>query len=102
MLSSSVVPPNISALFTPLSQVHEHNNRSSTRKNFHVEYSGLDVQSKSFSRMGGRSWNSIPTELREKSKNHFKRVLHRKLLQILEKKDNYIDILTIQKEVAII
>ena len=67
-----------------------------------VEYSGLDVQSKSFSRMGGRIWNSIPTELREKPKNHFKKVLHRKLLQILEKKDDYIDILTIQKEIAII
>jgi hypothetical protein len=100
-VSRTVVPPNISALFTPLSQVHEHNTRSSTRKNFHVEYSGLDVQSKSFSRMGGRIWNSIPTELREKSKNHFKKVLHRKLLQILEKKDDYIDILTIQKEIAI-
>ena len=61
-VSSSVVPPNISALFTPLSQVHEHNTRSSTRKNFHVKYSGLDVQSKSFSRMGGRIWNSTPTE----------------------------------------
>ena len=100
-VSRTVVPPNISALFTPLSQVHEHNTRSSTRKNFHVEYSGLDVQSKSFSRMGGRIWNSIPTELREKPKNHFKKVLHRKLLQILEKKDDYIDILTIQKEIAI-
>jgi hypothetical protein len=56
-VSKTVVPPNISALFTPpLSQVHEHNTRSSTRKNFHVEYSGLDVQSKSFSRMGGRIW----------------------------------------------
>ena len=40
--------------------------------------------------------------LREKPKNHFKKVLHRKLLQILEKKDDYIDILTIQKEIAII
>ena len=60
------------------------------------------MQSKSFSRMGGRIWNSIPTELREKPKNHFKKVLHRKLLQILEKKDDYIDILTIQKEIAII
>jgi hypothetical protein len=70
-VSKTVVPPNISALFTPLSQVHEHNTRSSTRKNFHVEYSGLDVQSKSFSRMRGRIWNSIPTELRGKPKNHF-------------------------------
>ena len=52
--------------------------------------------------MGGRIWNSIPTELREKSKNHLKKVLHRKLLQVLEKKDDYIDILTIQKEIAII
>jgi hypothetical protein len=52
--------------------------------------------------MGGRIWNSIPTELREKPKNRFKKVLHRKLLQILEKKDDYTDILTIQKEIAII
>ena len=53
------------------------------------------MQRKSFSRMGARIWNSIPIELCEKPKNHFKKALHRKLFQILEKKDNYIDIPTI-------
>ena len=39
-------------------------------------------------------------ELREKSKNYFKKALHRKLFEIFEKKDDYIDIETIQKEIV--
>ena len=63
-------------------------------------YSGLAVQKKSFSSIGAKIWNSIPMELREKSKNHFKKALHRKLFEIFEKKDDYIDIETIQKEIV--
>ena len=100
-VSNKVVPPNILLLFTPVNQVHQHNTRSFTRKNFHVEYSGLAVQKKkSFSSIGVKIWNSIPMELHEKSKNHFKKALHRKLFEIFEKKDDYIDIETIQKEIV--
>ena len=99
-VSNKVVSPNILLLFTPVNQVHQHNTRSFTRKNFHVEYSGLAVQKKSFSSIGAKIWNSIPMELHEKSKNHFKKALHRKLFEIFEKKDDYIDIETIQKEIV--
>ena len=47
-VSNKVVPPNILLLFTPVNQVHQNNTRSFTRKNFHVEYSGLAVQKNHF------------------------------------------------------
>ena len=43
-------------------------------------------------------WNTIPLELREKPKNRFKKSLHRKLFQIFEKRDDYIDIETTKKK----
>ena len=44
----------------------------------------------SFARVGTRVWNSIPKDVRLIPKQHFKKSIHQKLLDILVWNDNYV------------
>ena len=56
----------------------------------HIKYSRCNQQSKSFSRLGAKIWNSIPQELRKLPKCVFKKNMQNRLLQALMEKDDYV------------
>jgi hypothetical protein len=97
-ISKTNVPPNLSAMFISLEKIHEYNTRSSSMKNFHVKYTGSDLQKRFFANTGARVWNVVPMELRENSKHNFRKKMHDKLLQMLVMEDEYIDISVILKK----
>ena len=78
-LRNNLVPTNIQELFLPLSCVHSYGTRSSTSQNFYrKKIESWNKKKNSFSRLGAKLWNEIPTKLRTSGR---KKVL-RKLLRI--------------------
>ena len=73
---SHCAPLKISELFTRSDQIHSHYTRFS----------------ESFSRIGTRIWNKIPSQLRKLRKTLFKHKLHELLLKVLETEEMYVDI----------
>ena len=63
----------------------------------HVDSSRLEIQNNSFSWLGVKLWNRIPSYMRNFPKKAFKRVLRKLLFGILEMKDDYIEISLIIK-----
>ena len=84
-------PCNIRQLFIHSSDVHAHNTRSSSTKNFFIQESRLRVKLKSFSAFGARLWNCLHPDWRKLTKRAFKRKLHKLLLTILGIEDYYVD-----------
>ena len=70
---NNLSPPQITNLFNFQSNIHPYNTRSSSRGNFFVQYSRLEKQNKSFSRVGVKVWNSLPVEMCYTSKVDFTR-----------------------------
>ena len=54
--------------------------------------SNLEIKKNSFSRLGAKLWNEIPTKLRPLSKHKFKFNIRASLLDILETGDTYYEI----------
>ena len=94
-VSNNVVPLNIKNLFQLTSSVHRYNTRSSTSQNYYLKRSNLEIQRKSFSRIGAKLWNEIPASIRNLPKHLFKKELRSVLLKILETADDYLDIKSI-------
>ena len=82
-----------------LQTMHSYNTRASFSRNFYVKHSKLQIQFKSFARFKARTWNEIPTSLREKPENPLKTKLHEALLDVLHQHDDYVDISQIGKAV---
>ena len=68
---NNLSPPQITNIFNFQSNIHPYNTRSSSRGNFFVQYSRLEKQNKSFSRVGVEVWNSLPLKMRHTSKTNF-------------------------------
>ena len=95
-------PKNITDLFTDTKTVHSYNTRASSSRYFFIKHSKLQIQFKSFARFGARprTWNEIPTSLREKPKNLFKTKLHGHYWTCFTSMtDDYVDISQIGKAV---
>ena len=90
-VSNSSTPCNIRQLFIDSSDVHAHNTRSSSTKNFFIQDSRLRVKLNSFSSLGARLWNCLQPDLRKLTKRAFKRKLHKLLLTALGIEDYYVD-----------
>ena len=89
-ISNSLTPTNISNLFASQSNIHTYNTSSSSRGDYHVKHSRLDKQTKSFSRYAVKIWNSLPCEMRQRSKNNSNINVHHTLLGILSEENDYI------------
>ena len=72
--------------------MHSYGTRSSTSPTFYIKKSNLKMQKNSFSRLGAKLWNEIPTKLRTLSKHKFKFNIRASLLDILETGDTYYEI----------
>ena len=72
-VSNDLVPPNPKDLFIPTAKIHSYNTRASASKNFYIQKSNIEIKRKSFSRIGAKLWNEIPTKLRALPKAIFKK-----------------------------
>ena len=95
-----VVPSNLQDLFLPTAKVHSYNTRSSASSNFFINKSRLEIKRKSFSRVGGRLSNELPTKLRKQLNMIFKKEIRSILFNILEIEDNYIEAKTLIKKLT--
>ena len=90
-INNNKAPVNMSNLFQE-TFFHSYNTRSSTSGKSYVKHSRLEIQNNSFSRLGVKLWNKIPSYISNLPKKAFKRVLHKSLFDILEMEDDYIEI----------
>ena len=74
--------------------------RSSTSGKFYVKSSRLEIQNNSFSRLGVKLWNKIPSYITILPKKALKRVLRKLLFDILGMEDDYIEIPLIVKKIG--
>ena len=89
---NNLSPPQTTNIFNFQSNIHPYNTRSSSKGNFSVQYSRLEKQNRSFSRVGVKVWNSLPVEMRHTPKTNFKRKIHRLILQKFSEADDYIEL----------
>ena len=98
-VSNDLVPSNLKDLFVPTAKIHFYNTRASTSNNFYIQKSNTEIKRKSFSRIGAKLWNEIPTKLRALPKATFKKKMKMILLNILENEDSYKDLESIISKV---
>ena len=89
-IENHCAPLNISQLFTRSEQVHSYSTRNSVAGIFFLQ-ARTNHQLLSFSRVGAKVWNGIPSELRKLRKAPFKRKLTLLLLKILETEEMNVD-----------
>ena len=89
---SNDIPSQLKDLFIPTVKIHSYNTRSSVSDNFYINISNLEIKRKSFSVIGAKLWNEIPTKLRTLPKLIFKRKIRMILFNILESEDSYEDL----------
>ena len=82
----------MSNLFQKMSNIHSYNTRSSTSGKFYVKSSRLEIQNNSFSQLGVKLWNKLPSCTTNLLKKAFKRALRKLLFDILEMEDDHIEI----------
>ena len=90
--NNNKAPVNMSILFQKTSNIHSYNTRSSMSGKFYVKSSRLEIQNNSFSRLGVKLWNKIPSYITSLPKKAFKRILRKLLFDVLEMEDDYIEI----------
>ena len=91
-VSNNLTPPNIFNLFTHQADIHPYETRSSQRGDYFLKRSRIDIQKRSFSRIGVEIWNSLSCGVRQMSKSNFKNNVNDILFQRLLKYDDYIDV----------
>ena len=89
-IKNHCAPRNISQLFTRSEQVHSYSTRFSVAGSFYIKQARTN-QLLSFSRVGVKIWNGIPSELCKLRKAPFKRKLTHLLLKILETEEMNVD-----------
>ena len=65
-------PLNIVHLFEKMSSTHSYYTRSSTSEKYYVKSSRLEIQKHSFSRLGVKLWNEIPSHITDLPKKRSK------------------------------
>ena len=95
-------PTNLLNLFEKNSTIHSYYTRSSRSGNFHVKSSKLQIHKNSLSRFGVTLWNEMPCHIRDLPKKKFRKVLHRLLLDILKREDDFIETPLIVEKVRLI
>ena len=83
--------PNMSQLFTRSEQVRSYSTHFSVAGSFYVKQARTNHQLLSFSRVGVKIWNGIPSELHKLRKAPFRQKLTHLLLKILETEEMNVD-----------
>ena len=90
--SNDVNPPKLKDSFISTAKIHSYNTRSSVSNNVYVKKSKRNWTKITFSRIGAKLWNEIPTKLRTLPKLIFKRKIRTILFNILQSEDSYEDL----------
>ena len=99
-VSNDVIPSQLKDLFILTVKIHSYNTRSSAvSDNFYIKKSNLEIKRISFSVIGAKLWNEIPTKLRTLPKLIFKRKIRMILFNILGSEDYYEDLESIISKV---
>ena len=98
-VSNDVIPSRLKDLFIPTVKIHSYNTRSLVSNTFYIKASRLEIERKSFSRIGAKLWNEIPTKLQALPKLIFKRKIRMILFNILEPEGSYEDLESIISKV---
>ena len=80
---NNVIPSQLKDLFIPAAKIHSYNTRSSVSNNFYIKKAKLEIERKSFSRIGAKLWNEIPTKLWTLPKLIFKGKIRMTLFNII-------------------
>ena len=81
-------PKNILKLFL----YHSYETRSASANNLYTQSSRLKTQLNSFSRIGVKLWNSIPSSIRERPKFTFKKIVRNFLFSMLKSEGWYLGV----------
>ena len=76
-INNNKAPVKISSLFPKTSNIHSYNTRTSTSGSFMLKSSKLEIQNNSFSRLGVKLWNKMPSYITNLPKKAFKRILRK-------------------------
>ena len=98
-VNNDVIPSQLKNLFIPTAKIYSYNTRPAVSKTFYINKSKLEIVRKSFSRIGAKLWNEIPTKLRTLPKLFFKRKIRMILFNILESEDSYEDLEIIMSKI---
>ena len=79
-------------LFIKSSKYHNYDTRLVAKDSLHINSSRLEMQKRSFSRVGTLIWNSIDLNLRSSRKQTFKSKIHQALSTILKDQNDYVDV----------
>ena len=85
-------PKNIPKLFPSIEDIHSYETRSAFDNKLYTQSSRLKMQLNSFSRIGVRLWNSIPSSVRERSKFTFKKIIRNELFSMLQSEECYLGV----------
>ena len=85
-------PKNILKLFPSIEDIHSYETRSAFDNKLYTQSSRLKMQLNSFSRIGVRLWNSIPSSVRERSKFTFKKIIRNELFSMLQSEECYLGV----------
>ena len=85
-------PETWQKLFTKISKNHNYETKMVANDNLYINFSRLELQRRSFFRVGTSIWNSIDLNLRSCSKHVFKFKMRQALLNILTDKNDYVDV----------
>ena len=88
-IANKTAPLNICKLFHFSKDIHQYKTRSSSRNDFYVKHSRLNLQKNALSRMGAKVWNQIPAHVRDMPKNSFKNKIKSLLLENLKTNGYY-------------
>ena len=100
-VTNNVAPSNISYSFLKTTDVHHYATRSSTKDDFYVEHSKLEKVNNSFLRTGPEAWNALPSEFRNLFKFTFRKKLKHRLVELLAKADDCLEITQIIHEMKL-
>ena len=100
-VTNNVATSNISYSFLKTTDVHHYATRSSTKDDFYVEHSKLEKVRNSYLRTGPKVWNALPSEFRNLSKFTFQKKLKHRLVELLAKADDYLEITQIIHEMKL-
>ena len=90
-VSNNSAPKDISDKFVKTSSIHSYNTRGASCGKDHIKFSRLNQQQNSFSCLGAKAWNCLPSRVCNLPKPAFKKSIRKALFAALEGEEDYIE-----------
>ena len=92
-VSNNSAPKDISEKFVKTSLIHSYNMRAASCGKYHIQFSRLNQQRNSFSCLGAKAWNCLPSQVHvcNLPKLAFKKSIRKALFAALESEEDDIE-----------